>query len=376
MLEFESFSTLELIGFVVFVASLFIQLIYYWFIFGRLAFHKSKFNAETDKAVSIVISARNEYENLKNNLPLILDQDYNNFELIVVNHVSDDGTEGLLKEFAYKYDRLKPVHIREDLNAFSGKKFPLSIGIKSAKNDCLLLTDADCKPSSNQWLRQMQDQFDDKTEIVLGYSPYNKSRGILNALIRWDTLHIGIQYLSFALAKIPYMGVGRNLSYRRSLFIKNKGFINHYKVSSGDDDLFIGQVANSKNTKIRVNKESQTTSEPKKSLTSWWKQKRRHLTTGKYYRTKYKVVLGWYSLSQTMFFISFVFMLAISQLYYLILGLFLIRMLSQLFLFIKCMSKLGEKQSWFLIPVYEIVFVVLNPIIAFSNLILKDKKWK
>lgn len=376
MLAFDSFSTLEFIGFSVILISLIIQLIYYWFIFGRLAFHKNKNVQEQNLPVSIVISAKNEYYNLKENLPIILNQDYPDYEVVVVNHASTDDTEEILSIFSHKYPHLKVVNIRENLNFYQGKKFPLSIGIKSTRHEYLLLTDADCKPESDQWLREMQGQFDEKTEIVLGYSPYAKSKGVLNSLVRWDTLHIGIQYLSYALSGIPYMGVGRNLAYRKSTFMKNNGFVAHYNTPSGDDDLFIGQVARKHNTRISVNKTSQTSSRAKSNFSSWFKQKRRHLTTGKLYRPKFKALLGLYSLSQTLFYLSLVYLCFVSEQYYLILGIFLIRMLSQLFLVKKCMNRLGEKLQLIWVPLYDFFFTIMNPVIAFSNVIWKDKKWK
>ena len=223
----------------VFATTFVVQLVFYWAFFWRLGRYRNKVMERKPTGVSVVICAHNEYHHLKESLPLILEQDYPDFEVLVVNHSSDDDTHYLLNELEERHPHLKIISIKEDLNFFSGKKFPLSIGIKSAKHDMVLLTDADCKPASRYWIRQMQSAFTPKTEVVLGYGPYNRSPGLLNKLIRFDTAHIAIQYLSYALAGIPYMGVGRNLSYLKQVFYKNNGFISHYRIRSGDDDLFI-----------------------------------------------------------------------------------------------------------------------------------------
>ena len=201
------------------------QLLYFWLFYSKLGFSKTPSCKRNTEAVSVVICAKNEYSNLKKNLPQILNQDYPDFEVILVNDASDDYTHELLEDFERKYEKLKVITIKENLNFFSGKKFALSIGIKSAKNDLLLLTDADCYPNSPNWIRHMADPFSDpETEIVLGYGPYEKKPGILNAIIRFDTLMVAVQYFSFALKQKAFMGVGRNLAYRKSLFYKNGGF--------------------------------------------------------------------------------------------------------------------------------------------------------
>jgi len=360
-------------------ASLLIHLIYYWAVFARVSFFKSKKAAPAQSPqppVSIVISARNEYLKLERNLPLLFAQDYPDFEVVVVNDCSDDGSEEMLTDYARREPRLKLVHIRQSLNFFQGKKFPLSIGIKSAKNEILLLTDADCAPRSNQWINSMVAVYHEKTEMVLGYGPYQRKAGLLNLLIRFDTLHIGLQYLSYAHAGAPYMGVGRNMSYRKSLFLKNKGFTSHYSIPSGDDDLFVAKVANKKNTRIVIHEDSRTYSEPSKNFSAWVRQKRRHLSTGKYYSAGVKFKLGLY------YFTQFSFYAACAGLYFLPIhfvfptALLAFRLINQLIIFGAASKRLGERSIWLIAPFAELFFMFFNPIIAFTNIFSKQVRWK
>jgi glycosyltransferase involved in cell wall biosynthesis len=362
---------------VIFALSAFIQLVYYWGIFARLAFKRQKNDQSTpDQPVSVVICARNEYRNLAANLPLILQQDYPNFEVVVVNDNSDDDSKDLLKDFEMEYPNLKIVTISQTLNFFSGKKFPLSIGIKSAKNELLLLTDADCKPRSSQWLRQMQRNFTPSAEIVLGYGAYETTPGLLNKIIRFDTLHIAIQYFSLALVRIPYMGVGRNLAYRKSLFYKNNGFISHYRIPSGDDDLFVNKAATRRNTRVEISQGSHTLSEAKSSFGKWVRQKRRHFSSSKFYKTNHKFVLGLYLLSQILFLASFAVLISQLWLYQIVLGIFILRLISQMFIFKKCMIQLGEKNLLLLLPLFEVFFVIFNPLISLTNIFQPKIPWK
>ncbi len=357
-----------------------IQLIYYWGFFSRLAFFKTPKSLlhgdENLPGVSVVISARDEYHHLVHNLPKILNQDYPSYEVVIVNHTSTDETADLLKELTPQYPHLKVVNIEQELNFFKGKKFPLSIGIKSARNEWLLLTDADCTPASNRWIRSMVQSHTNQTEIVLGYGPYEKRKGLLNYLIRYDTLMVAMQYLSFALAGVPYMGVGRNLSYRKSLFIKNKGFTSHYRIASGDDDLFINQVARKGNTKIEISPESLVYSAPKTSFKSYFRQKRRHLTTGKYYKTRFKWMLGLYSASQLSFWILFVVMLSLGIQPIMVLGLFILKEVSALIIQKKVTDKLSEPQLLLFSLAIEPVYVLILPLITLISSINQPKAWK
>ncbi len=354
-----------------------IQMVYFWVLFSRLAFyHKKQQKSNQYPPVSVVIAAKDECRNLKNNLPAILEQDYPGFEVVVVNHASVDETKSLLKELSGKYNNLKPVHIEQDLNFFKGKKFPLSIGIKSAKNELLLLTDADCTPATPNWIKEMVSSYTGNTEVVLGYGPYKKEKGLLNLLIRFDTFLVAVNYLSFALAGKPYMGVGRNLSYKKSLFIKNKGFISHYNIASGDDDLFISQVANKKNTAICIEPDSFVFSEPKKSLKQWIKQKRRHFTTGKKYKLPVQLLLGLFTITQWLFYVMLVLLLSVHLIPRIVAGIYLIRAASQQVIYKLAADKLKEKQIFVYSLLLEPLLMLLIPLFSIRGLSGKSNKWK
>jgi cellulose synthase/poly-beta-1,6-N-acetylglucosamine synthase-like glycosyltransferase len=354
-----------------------IQLIYYWSIYGKVAFFRQKNEfVRSDQGVSVIVCARDEYYNLKENLPLLLAQDYSQFEVVVVNHGSEDETGYLLRDLAEVHKNLKIVNVPQDLNFFTGKKFPLSIGIKSASYEILLFTDADCVPASNQWLRRMAANFTEGTEIVLGYGAYSKSKSLLNLLIRFDTTRIAMNYLGFARAGMPYMGVGRNMAYRKSLFYRQNGFISHYRIQSGDDDLFINKAATARNTRIEIQAEARTISKPKTSFDQWIRQKRRHLQTGSYYKPIHKFVLGLFAFTQTLYWALAIVLLALWYQPYVVLGIVGLRLFTQLLVTGKVMKKLSETGFLLLVPFFELFLMIISPILAFANLFNKPVKWR
>ncbi|MFH1120488.1 MAG: glycosyltransferase [Bacteroidota bacterium] len=359
------------------LVALLIQLVYFWFIFSRLAFYNDSKRPvkEPGEPVSVIICAKNEYHNLVRFLPGVLDQNYPEFEVVVVNDASDDDTYYLLRELSDKYPHLKLVNITQNLNFFTGKKFPLSIGIKSAKYDLVLLADADCFPAGPDWIQSMQSAFTGSTEIVLGYGPYAPQPGLLNRAIRFDTLMVAIQYMSLALAGMPYMGVGRNLAYRKSLFFDIGGFVKHYKISSGDDDLFINQVARGSNTRIQPLAAAHTYSKSKQTFSTWFRQKKRHLTTGRLYRPAHKFVLGMFSLSQLAFFGLLIALLVLRADWMLLAGIFAVRLISQMIIIKKSMIRLNEKHFFLLSPLFEIMLMVINLILGISGLFSRKTQW-
>ncbi len=366
----------QIIG-VIFLLSSFVQIVYYLLIFSKLAFYKDESEPNIEKMpVSVVISAHDEDYNLIENLPYVLNQNYPDFEVIVVNHASTDDTNYILNDFQRKYKQLKVVNIDQDLNFFKGKKFPLSIGIKSAKHEILLLTDADCKPTSDGWISAMVENYTTNTELVLGYGPYKQISGLLNLFIRYDTFMIAMQYFSFALIGIPYMGVGRNLSYRRSTFFKNKGFTSHYNIPSGDDDLFVQQVANSKNTKIEVSDNSYMVSNPKPDFRSWLTQKQRHLSTSSSYSVFYKILLASNSITQLLFYATLLILLIGEVLVVYTLIIMIITLAVRIFIQNKSALRLGENQLLLFSLFGDIFYVVLLPLIAIVSLTGKTKSWK
>jgi glycosyltransferase involved in cell wall biosynthesis len=333
---------------IAFIAIIAIQVFYYLFFFLRLAIYKkpSK-DLQMEHPVSVVICARDEAENLANNLPGVLVQNYSTtHEIVLVNDNSEDESKYLIEEFKKSFKNLNPVTLTQEAKMISGKKFPLSIGIKSAKNEILLLTDADCVPASEHWMKLMQDGYQEGVEIVLGYGAYKKKPGILNKLIRFETFQTALQYFSYALAGLPYMGVGRNLSYKKDVFLRNKGFSSINQIPSGDDDLFINQVANAKNTAIVIDHEAHTLSEPKTSFNEWMNQKYRHYTTSKYYKKSHSFLLALYAISLFLVYPITIAALLISKEYILVGSIFGVRLLLQASILRGAMKKLNELDLW------------------------------
>jgi glycosyltransferase involved in cell wall biosynthesis len=338
-----------------FCAVILIQVFYYLFFFSRFAFYKPVTKqTNMEHPVSVIVCARDEANNLVQCLPGVLVQDYKTtHEIVVVNDNSVDESRYILDEFKKSFKNLNHIELTQEAKMIMGKKFPLSMGIKSAKYETLLLTDADCVPASELWIQKMQEGYNDGVEIVLGYGAYRKKAGLLNKLIRFETFHSALQYFSYALAGMPYMGVGRNLSYKREIFFRNKGFSSINQIPSGDDDLFINKVATKNNTAIVIDPQAHTLSEPKRSWKEWMRQKFRHYTTSKYYKAKHRFWLGLYSLS-----LFFVYpLLAASIIFYcwwLALAVFGVRFLLQAFIYYKTMQKLNEKDLWPLFLFFDI----------------------
>jgi glycosyltransferase involved in cell wall biosynthesis len=328
--------------------------------------------------VSVIISARNERENLRSHVPLFVSQNYPDFEVIVVNDRSFDGTGELLKEMEEQYDRLKVVTVLENDRFSTGKKFALTMGIKAAKNEHLLFTDADCRPASDNWLALMAANFSGSNEIVLGYGPYQKTKGFLNAFVRFETVKTGINYLSAALKGRAYMGVGRNLAYTKSLFFKVKGFASHMHVLSGDDDLFVNQNANRTNTVIELHPGAFTYSDSKTTWSSYFTQKKRHMGAGKLYKRSHRQMLIADAMSGFLFYLLFIIIVCLPFNYETIgvLGLFIIRWITQLIVYRKIFRKLEGGDLLWALPFFDLFYYMYLTIFGLIGSATRTTRWK
>lgn len=254
--------------------------------------------------VSVIICARNEGENLSRFLPLVLEQDYLDYEVIIVNDGSCDDTEDIIKDLQKVYHNLYITNIPQETRIISHKKLAITVGVKAAKNEILLFTDADCRPLTSNWIKTMVRNFDNQTEFVLGHGNYYREKGFISSLISYDTLTIAMQYMGFALLGHPYMGVGRNMAYRRSTFFRLKGFAGFLHIASGDDDLLINAFGKKHNTRIEPSCEAETLSLPQNTFRDWYYQKLRHLSTVDVYKSGSKMWIGLEPLSRGLFYLT------------------------------------------------------------------------
>jgi glycosyltransferase involved in cell wall biosynthesis len=274
---------------------LLIVLFYYLVIFLRLAIYNveaSTMPPNNQQGVSIIVAAQNEEEQLPRLIEALKKQNYPLFEIILIDDRSHDNTRIIIFNEQKADSRIRMVRIDEKPDEFSSKKYAITLGVKAAKYEWLLFTDADCLPNSENWLAQMAAYFVEKNTFVIGVSLYEQEDTFLNDCIQFETFMTAMQYLSWALWGSPYMAVGRNLAYRKSVFMDNNGFYKHIQVIGGDDDLLVNRLAVGEKTEICLQPTAQTTSIPKTTWAAWYQQKKRHLSVSKYYKWSDKFRLG------------------------------------------------------------------------------------
>jgi glycosyltransferase involved in cell wall biosynthesis len=326
--------------------------------------------------VSVIVAAHNEQDNLFELLPMLLDQEYPEFEILVVNDRSDDDTEFYLYELEKQFQNFKVVTVKKTPEYLNSKKYALALGIRAAKYEHMLFTDADCRPYSTKWIEKMQSGYVTGADLVLGYSPYAQLKGFLNHLIRYETLLTAIQYLSQANKGHAYMGVGRNLSYTKTCFFRNKGFASHIKTTGGDDDLFVRDAVNNSKVNIVIDKEAQTWSIPKKTFREWTTQKRRHLSAGKQYKANDKRKIGAFVISNIFFYVLAIILLVINSHLAILAAIVGLRYIVMFSAYASVARRLNDKLSLFLLPVLDIVYFFNYLFLGISVLLYKRIRWK
>ncbi len=327
---------------------------------------------------SVIISARNEEENLEAFLPEVLSQDYPDYQVVVVNDGSEDETDMALARLKAKYPHLYYTRIAPDKKFYHGKKLPLSIGVKAASHDILVLTDADCRPASDQWLKQMVSAIrPEGKELVVGIGNYKKEKGLTNLWLRYDTFTIAIQYLGFAISGKPYMATGRNMAYTKQLFQKTQGFKNHIYIASGDDDLFVQEAATRTNTNVCISPDAHAISLAPPRFKKWKEQKQRHLTTAPHYKTSIKASLLMEPLTRELFWTLTIFLIFFSNFALLVLSFSLLLFLFKVVIWKKASDKTGMGKIFWGLLLFDIIQPIIIAFSYFGNLTgSKKRKWK
>lgn len=371
----------EWLVFSIFALVTVIHLWWHWYYFRRIAFADPETFHESDAVtpVSVVLSARNDCHHLRLHLPLLLEQDHPDFEVVVVNDASNDGTDQLLHEMQREHARLKVINLNSSVSFMQGKKLPLSVGIRSAKNELLLFTEAACYPADKTWIGRMTARLEHHKEIALGYGAFEKKPGLLNRLIRFDAFATALNYMGMAAAGRPFMGSGRNLAYTRSLFYRLKGFTSHYKVAVGEDDLFVNYAARKDNTVAEPDPAARTISVPATTFAGWLRNKKQQLSSRRYYKKPDRRRLKLYEWARLLFYPLFAGSLVasgISTAGFLTLGVFLLRTISYLVIIRAGAKTLGEdKICLFSLP-GELMLMGCSLLLSLSPVWMKKNKWK
>ncbi len=362
----------------IFVACAVVQCLYYLLVFARINFVRSFIGVpEFILPVSVVICSKNEAENLQQNLKGVLIQQYKQYEVIVVNDQSDDKTPDVLAEYFERNPNLKIVNIpKNEEKLYAGKKYALMKGIEAATYDTLVVTDADCRPATTHWLSKLVGAYLEETKIVLAHSPYEKQDGFLNKLIRYENFITALQYFGLAKLGLPYMGVGRNLSYKKDLFHSFKGFAKTKDIPSGDDDLFVNAVATGKNTEVCIDKDAFTYSQPETTFIGWLNQKRRHLRSGFKYKIHHIALLSLFAFSNFIFYSAFIYLLAKGEMLNAVFAIFIGTLLVKLVSAFRVFKKLGSEDLFILSPVLDLAYNAYLLLIFFLLLLKPKDSWK
>jgi glycosyltransferase involved in cell wall biosynthesis len=386
-LEWFQWSLTEWILTLVFILVFCLQLYFYLKYFRGIARHSKKVLsgkmvlAENQLPVTVIITARDQKDRLEKQLPLILEQDYPVFQVVVVNDASSDDTDDLLKSLSLKYPHLYHTFLPPGVQNISTRKMALTVGIKAAIYDYLLFTDANCEPSGNQWISSIMRQFSPGTSVVLSYSRYDTFKGLFKNIIAYDNLFQAIRFLGLAASGKPYMGIGKNMAYRKELFFNQRGFAPHLNLNTGEDDLFISDVAKGSNTRIEASAEAVmniVSSDPK---SEWKETKINHIYTSSFYKTSAKFRTGLELVTRYAFYGLFGSLLVLSliclniPLLIVVGALFVFRFAIQVSVLNSCAKVLNERKWFFFIVTFDIFLPCYSLLLRFDKLFRGRKSY-
>ena len=345
-----------------------IQLVYYYVIYGRFAFYRKKSALGfRDIPISVVIVVRDDAALAVQALPSLLEQQYSFFEIVIVNDRSrDENSLQAIREYKDRYPNIKIVDLSTAVSTSRGKKMAISMGVKCATYDHILLTSPSCKPASQQWLSNMAQNFQFQHRIVLGYNTFEKKKGIYNHFLHYDNLMGAVQYFSHALMHSTYRGDLNNVAFVRPLFYKQNGFIAYSHLLYGEEDIFIHRASTPNNVAIEFAPEAVTLQQHSPKYGYWRLHKVSLYYTRKFNSLKNKILLGGYELTNILFYallsLSIVAFLHLPLLLYITAGIAVLRIASLYVVMGIAAKKLQEKTVIPFLLFYDLLFALLNPL--------------
>lgn len=354
--------------------SFLIQMLFYFLIDSRIyrraiKIAKGKDEGYTNKQepLSIIVTARNERQHLEELLPILLTQDYPEYEVIVVNDGSTDDTAELLYSLSNRYRNLYHTFSPSNTRRISNKKLSVSLGIKASKYDWLVFTEANCRPANNQWIKTIARNFTEKTDVVIGACTYENNKGWRNRFISFDKLTHTIKHIGFALAGKPYMALGKNMAYRKQCFFNEKGYSKHLDLLRGEDDLFINQIAKADNTRIELSANSVVVEKEYRTDKEWFQERISYLSTAVLHKGSQRTVSGLKAFNKAILTTSGIVGLAVSIIYcaWILLSVcsfaILVSYLTYMFIINKTAKSLNMAKRYYLsLPILNIQLAMTN----------------
>lgn len=353
---------------------------------------KAKIQTSTEqneqRPISVVISGKNEYDNLKENLPFWLSQNYPKFEIVVVYDVTDDDILYLLRDFQQRHPQLKLVNFTKNVNFFDEQRFSISIGIKSAENEYVIVSTADCRPTNENYINSMQMGLSENTDVLAGYSSYTEKYSLLNSFARFHLFEKSVQFLSFALKGKIYAASHQNMIYRKDFFLQHQGYTSFYALKTGIYDLLANPIFNKQNVNVQLNPESITKTSGKLLLNNWFKREMQYFSVLRNAPKKVGIAITSYRSANFLFFLFLLLvgcniflsrndlMEVFSLWFYICLFILIVKLSTQYWVMHTCMKKLKEKHFLLFIPLFEVLYLPLQLILFFLRLSPQLKKWK
>jgi glycosyltransferase involved in cell wall biosynthesis len=356
-----------------------IQILYWGHYFSRVSslYEIPEKQLTVFPKVSVVICFKGLSEDFEKNIAAVAEQDYPDFEVILVNDFSSQNDQDKLSGFLSTLKSKTPLRLINASKDVPGKKQAVYDGVLSAVGEYILFTDMDCRPVSSNWIKKMISVLTEKGEsVVLGYGPMERGNNLISWFAGFETIMTGLQYFGYHLAGETYMSVGRNWMIKKSVYASNYMKMKGTHLSSGDDDLMIQALDDKMKITCCLDPEAFVYSKPKSDLIDFLQQKTRHISTSFYYPFNISVKLFLFSFSITAYyFLAVVFLFFGKISLTLLIGISLLKWLIQSILHHKAFSKLDGVRYFFLYPVAEILLAIYYPVLGLYSVLVKRKSW-
>lgn len=347
----------------------FIQVIYL-FAFSSIGFRKNKVQAGSHKLpVSVVIYVKNKAFLLEEHIPIFLEQSYPNFELVLVNHASSDHSLEVIEGLMERYPNIKLVNVENKERFWANKKYALTLAVKASSHDCILYTELDSLPMTNQWIQSTVDQFVGDKSIVMAPVQYTAKNPFLRYI---DAIH-QLQSFSFANLGNPFRASKANFAFSKDEFFRVKGYISHLDIPVGITTLFLKDAGNKKNTAVALNHDNFVCAKQKVTWATFWDRQLREAQLFQYYNFKNKFLLSVFNLSKLALYLTLPIGLFVNWQVYggILLSYYLLYYLSCS----KSLIKLKEQKLLYILPILDLYYAIHLMLLFLASKFIRPKTW-
>ena len=222
LINFQILTITEMVLLAAYAGVFIIQMYFLLGVYLKLAWHKKENFNPAPHQVTIMLSLRNEEERIREMMTKFTELPFEDYQVMVINEVSEDNTLEILNVLAETNPRIKVTSLSQETRFM--EKQAINIGLKGAQSPWIVQLPPTTGSISQEWLTKLTGLLDKDTDAVIGYTNVERNKGFRNLLCRMERFHQFMLSGSWILAGMPFVFSENNVLFNKSMYFDTLGF--------------------------------------------------------------------------------------------------------------------------------------------------------